>query len=106
MKDYKRIVLWVDYFNSTYSRDQGRRIPLNKSVKDPSLEELNETARRLGYKSEPVVAKFPPRMMIPSGYISVDKKPGEKKSHVISEFSKVISGVRGEKTAAAAAKKR
>jgi len=104
LKDYKRFVLWIDYFNSTYSRDQGRRTPLNKSVKDPTLEELSETARRLGYKPVPVVAKYPARMMIPSGFISVEKKAGEKKSRIISEFSKVISVVRGERTAATAKK--
>jgi signal recognition particle subunit SRP19 len=105
LKEYKRLVLWVDYFNSTYSREQGRRTPLNKSVKDPTLDELAETARRLGYKPVPVTAKFPFRMMIPSGFVSVEKKAGEKKSKVITEFSKMISAVRGEKTAAAAKKR-
>ena len=105
MKEYKRLVLWVDYFNSTYSRENGRRTPLNKSVKDPTLEELTETARRLGYKPVPATAKFPSRMMIPSGFVSVEKRPGEKKSKVISEFSKMIATVRGEKTAAAAKKR-
>ncbi|MFI5421525.1 MAG: signal recognition particle subunit SRP19/SEC65 family protein [Nitrososphaerales archaeon] len=105
MKDYKRFVLWIDYFNSTYSRDQGRRTPVSKSVKDPTLDELAESARRLGYKPVPVVAKFPSRMMIPSGFVSVEKKTGEKKSKVISDFSKMMSIVRGERTTAAVAKK-
>jgi len=74
-------------------------------VKDPTLDELTETARRLGYKPVPVPAKFPSRMMIPSGFVSVEKRAGEKKSKVISEFSKTISTVRGEKTAAAAKKR-
>ena len=96
----------MDYFNSTYSHEQGRRTPLNKSVKDPTLDELTETATRLGYKPLPVAAKFPSRMMIPSGFVSVEKKTGEKKSKVILEFSKMISTVRGERTAGAASKKR
>jgi len=106
LKDYKRFVLWVDYFNSTYSREQGRRTPLNRSVKDPTLEELTETARRLGYKPVPESGKFPSRMMLPSGFISVEKRTGEKKSKVITDFSKMISTVRGEKTAAATATKK
>jgi signal recognition particle subunit SRP19 len=106
LKEYKRFVLWVDYFNSTYSREDGRRVPQNKSVKDPTLEELGEAARRLGYNPEIVAAKYPPRMMIPSGYVSVEKKSGEKKPKVISEVAKVLSNVRGEKTSAAGAKKR
>jgi signal recognition particle subunit SRP19 len=102
LKDYKRFVLWIDYFNSTISRENGRRIPLNKSVKDPSLEELNEAARRLGYKPEPTPAKLPSRPSQQSGYVSVGKKTGMKKSQVITEVAKTLSAVRGEKTAAAA----
>ena len=105
MKDYKRFVLWIDYFNSTYSRESGRRVPQNKSVKDPTLEELGEAVRRLGYDPEIVTAKYPSRMMIPSGYVSIEKRSGEKKPKVISEVAKVLSNVRGEKTAAAAKKR-
>ena len=101
MKDYKRYVLWTDYFNSSFSRESGRRVPLNKSVKDPTLEELAEAARRLGYSPESSVAKHPARMMIPSGYISVEKKSGEKKPRIIGEVAKVLSMVRGEKSLAA-----
>jgi signal recognition particle subunit SRP19 len=101
LKDYKRRILWIDYFNSTLSRDGGRRIPLNKSVKDPSLEELSEAARRLGYSPEVVVAKFPMRMSVPSGYLSIEKKNNVTKSQVISEFAKTLSSIRGERTAMA-----
>jgi signal recognition particle subunit SRP19 len=105
LKDYKRFVLWIDYFNSTYSRENGRRIAQNKSVKDPTLEELGEATRRLGYNPELVNAKYPPRMNIPSGYVSIEKKSGEKKPKVIIEVAKVLSAVRGEKTAAATKKR-
>ena len=101
MKDYKRYVLWTDYFNSTFSREAGRRVPLSRSVKDPTLDELKEAVQRLGYNPEPVTAKYPGRMMIPSGYVSIEKRSSEKKPKVISEVSKVLSAVRGERTAAA-----
>lgn len=101
MKDYKRYVVWTDYFNSSLSRDAGRRIPLNRSVKDPTLDELAEATKRLGYSPEVVVAKFPARMMIPSGYVSIEKKSGDKKPKILSDIAKVLSTVRGEKTAAA-----
>jgi len=109
LKDYKRYVLWIDYFNSTFSRDAGRRVPLNRAVKDPTLDELAEATKRLGYKPEPVEAKFPYRMMIPSGYVSIEKRSNEKKPRVLSEVAKVLATVRGERTAASqqqAAKKR
>jgi signal recognition particle subunit SEC65 len=102
LKDYKRYVLWLDYFNSTISRESGRRIPLDKSVKDPSLDELGEAARRLGYKPEPQAAKVPSRPYLSSGYVSIEKKSGVKKSQVISDIAKTLSMVRGERSAAAA----
>jgi len=106
LKDYKRYVLWIDYFNSTFSRDAGRRVPLNRSVKDPTLDELSEATKRLGYNPESVVAKFPGRMMIPSGYVSIEKRSNEKKPKVISEVAKTLSVVRGERTSASVAQKK
>jgi len=83
------------------TRNQGRRIPLSKSVKDPTLDELTETARRLGYKPEPNNGKYPKRMMIPSGYVSVEKKSSLTKSQLIAEFAKTLSIVRGERNTVA-----
>ena len=84
------------------SRENGRRIPLDRSVKDPTLEELGEAARRLGFKPEPMPARVPSRPVQQSGYVSIEKKAGMKKTQVISEVAKTLSMVRGEKTAAAA----
>ena len=102
MKDYKRFVLWVDYFNSTLSREQGRRIPLDRSVKEPALDELAEATRRLGYKPDSVNAKVPSRSFLPSGYVSIEKKGATKKSDVIKEVAKTLALVRGERAAAMA----
>lgn len=93
--------MWTDYFNSTFSRESGRRVPLSRSVKDPTLDELAEATRRLGYNPEPVNAKFPSRMMIPSGYVSIEKRKEEKKPKVLAEIAKTLATVRGERTAAA-----
>jgi signal recognition particle subunit SEC65 len=105
MKDYKRYVVWLDYFNSTISREKGRRIPLDKSVKDPTIEELGEAARRLGYRPDPQVAKVPSHPYILSGYVSIEKKSGMKKSQVIMDMAKTLSAVRGERSALAAKEK-
>lgn len=72
---------------------------LDRSVKDPTLGELSEAVSRLNYEPESVSAKHPGRMMIGSGYVSVQKKPEMKKSQLILEVSKTLSTVRGERTA-------
>ncbi|MEM0010899.1 MAG: signal recognition particle subunit SRP19/SEC65 family protein [Conexivisphaerales archaeon] len=93
MKDYERIILWLDYFNSKFSRSCGRRVPLNLAVSSPTLEELVEAARRLGYQVEAVKARYPKRNWEESGYISIPKT--KNKTAVIKEISKMLSVVRG-----------
>jgi len=94
MKDYRRLVIWLDYFNSTLSRVDGRRVPLNLSVKNPSMRELVEAVKRLGYNPEPSEGRYPKRMHIVSGYVSIEKKGS--KSDVLKKIAQVLTGVRGE----------
>jgi signal recognition particle subunit SRP19 len=105
LKEYKRQVLWLDYFNSSISRSEGRRIPLDRSVKDPRLDELVEAVQNLGYSPEPAVLKHPKRMSIQSGCVSVEKRAGVKKSSVIFEVAGSLSTVRGKRAQAASQSK-
>jgi len=95
LKDYERIILWLDYFNSKLSRKCGRRVPLNLAVSSPTLEELVEAAGRLGYEAEAFKARHPKRSRLESGYISIPKR--KSKTAVIKEFSKALAAVRGMK---------
>jgi signal recognition particle subunit SRP19 len=97
LKDYKKIVLWLDYFNSSNSRKQGRRVSLDKAVREPTLEELVESAKRLGFNPEPSRAKYPARMYQNSGYISIEKKKTQGKQKAINDIARVLSQVRGER---------
>ena len=101
LKDYKQLVLWTDYFNSSLSRANGRRVSLDRSVKDPTVEELAEAVRRFGSSPEAISAKHPKRMIISTGYVNIAKQH-EKKGLVISEIAKHLSNVRGERAAAVA----
>jgi signal recognition particle subunit SRP19 len=103
MKDYKRLVLWLDYFNSALSRREGRRIPRDRCVKDPRLDELAEAARRLGLSPEPAEARRPIRMMTKSGYVSVEKTKESKKDDLLDVVAKNLSAVRGERSSSAEA---
>lgn len=100
MKEYKRHVLWLDYFNSSISRGEGRRIPLDRSVKDPKIDELAEAAKNLGYSPVTESLKHPKRMSVPSGCISVEKRAGVKKGAVLMQMAKALSSVRGRRAAA------
>jgi signal recognition particle subunit SRP19 len=99
LKDYKRHVLWLDYFNSALTRGEGRRIPLDRSVKDPRLSELVEATRALGYNPESEIMRHPKRMSLQSGIVSIEKRTGKKKNAIMLEVAKSLSNVRGKKAA-------
>ncbi len=94
MKDYDHIVIWADYFNSGLSREDGRRVPLNMAVRNPTIQELEEAAKRAGYKPESIEAYHPKRIQIKTGYISIEKK--KAKIQVIKDLASRLSMIRGE----------
>ena len=88
MKDYDHIVIWLDYFNKTITRKKGRRLPKDKCIFDPSLNELIESAKAAGL--QPTVTddqvRFPRRSFVRSGYIVLEKNlPKTKILNKISE---------------------
>jgi len=76
MKDYDHIVIWLDYFNKTLSRQKGRRLAKNRCIFDPSLNELIESANDAGLKPTATEdqVRFPRRPFVRSGYIVLEKK--------------------------------
>ena len=59
LKDYNRQIIWLDYFDSSLSRSQGRRVPKNRTIKNPDLSNLIRAAERLDLKPEGQHAKHP-----------------------------------------------
>jgi signal recognition particle subunit SRP19 len=93
LKEYDHLIIWLDYFNSTLSRSEGRRVPLDKAVRAPTLDELCQAASLLGYTPKPFQARHPKRGYIQSGYIAIEKRA--KKTKVIYELAEVLRRVRG-----------
>lgn len=93
MKVYERVVLWLEYFNSSLSRKQGRRVPLDRSVRNPTLQELVQAAAAAGYDPKLVNASHPKRSKVSSGYVSVTKR--QHKEDIIREVSLTLSRIRG-----------
>lgn len=93
MKEEDRQVFWLDYFDSTLSRSEGRRVPIYMAVKSPKLEELLEAARGLGLEAEAFKAAYPKRPRVISGYVSI-KKVG-RKQELLKKLAKMLGQVRG-----------
>ena len=70
-----KLRIWPAYFDIRYSRSKGRRIPREKAVRDPKIEDIEKAALKLGLK--PVLqpgkgySKYPWKR---TGVILVDKK--------------------------------
>lgn len=94
MKDYRRLVFWLDYFNSALSRRDGRRVPFSHAVRSPSLSELEAAARKLDLEPEAVQAFHPKRSHVPSGYVSVRRTA--RKDAVLRMLAAALASVRGE----------
>ena len=70
-----KLRIWPAYFDIRYSRSKGRRVPRDKAVRDPKIEDIEKAALKLGLKPilQPGAAysKYPWRR---TGLLLVDKK--------------------------------
>jgi len=81
MKDYDHIVIWLDYFNKTLSRQKGRRLQKEKCVFDPSLNELVDASKAAGLeiKESDDKVRYPKRPYVRSGYVILPKNMAKTK---------------------------
>ena len=93
MKEYERMVVWLDYLDSERKRAEGRRVPLNSCVRAPSLEEMAQACKKLSLDAQPQKAFYPKAARRQSGYVSI-KKTG-RKQQVIMAIAREMSRIRG-----------
>ncbi|HZD12787.1 MAG TPA: signal recognition particle subunit SRP19/SEC65 family protein [Candidatus Binatus sp.] len=78
MKRPGRQIVWPSNIDNTKTRLQGRKVPLPKAVRQPSLRELVEAARILGLDPQPTEKMSKPNnTWDKSGYVDI-KKTGSK----------------------------
>ena len=87
MKDYEHIILWLDYFNKHLSKRKGRKVKRDRAVFDPTITELIDAAKSVGYN--PLTedtndkARYPRRSFVRSGYVMLPKSEDVKKTAII-----------------------
>ena len=95
MKDYDHSILWLDYFNKNLSRSKGRKVTRDLAIFDPSMTDLIEAAKALGYNlvSEEINdnCRYPKRPFVKSGNIMVKKQAGKNKSSIIQALAEKMS---------------
>jgi signal recognition particle subunit SRP19 len=82
LKDYEHIILWLDYFNKHLSKRKGRKVKRDRAVFDPTITELIDAAKSVGYN--PLTeetndkARYPRRSFVRSGYVMLPKSEDVK----------------------------
>ena len=75
MRQQEKIIIWPAYFDSTKTRNDGRRVPKNLAVPSPRIAELKEAAEKLGLPHELVVdVGYPKTPWLKTGMILVKRK--------------------------------
>ena len=89
MRGRGKLRIWPVYFDASYSRGEGRRVPRKNAVKDPKAEDVEEAARRLGLNPilEPA-AKYSKQPWRSVGVVLVDKKGS--KTRIIKEIAEEL----------------
>ena len=87
MKDYEHIILWLDYCKKHLSKRKGRKVKRDRAVFDPTITELIDAAKSVGYN--PLTeetndkARYPRRSFVRSGYVMLPKSEDVKKTAII-----------------------
>lgn len=89
MRGRGKLRIWPVYFDASYSRGEGRRVPRSKAVKDPKAEDVEKAAMRLGLNPilEPT-AKYSKQPWRPVGVVLVDKRGSKTK--IIKEIAEEL----------------
>jgi signal recognition particle subunit SRP19 len=93
MRKQDKIIIWPVYFDSTKTRDDGRRVPKSLGVSSPKVLEIKEALEKLGLSHEVVLdAGYPKTPWRKTGMLLVTKK--ESKEKVIRKIGKQLLKIR------------
>jgi signal recognition particle subunit SRP19 len=99
------LIVWPAHIDSSKTRGQGRRLPVSRAVKQPSLKEVWQAAMSLGYSPE--TKEKAARSASPwekTGYVTV-KKAGQR-TILLKGIASEIVKTRQKEAQAAEPKKR
>ncbi len=74
----KSIIIWTVFFDSSRPRSLGRKVPKSLAVRNPTVDELAEAVKALGFECEVHKDKKYPRTWYQDtcqGYVKIFKPP-------------------------------
>jgi len=91
----KELRFWLNYFDQTLSRRQGRKLPKSLTVPNPKLEEILRICKELGYECEAEEKKHPSTWYRPSALIVLRAPSSSKKYELMKVFGRKLVESRG-----------
>jgi len=93
MRKQDKIIIWPNYFDSTKTRNEGRRVPKSLGVASPKISEIEEAAKKLRLQYELVPdAGYSKTPWMKTGMLLVKKS--EPKEQTLNKIAKQLSKVR------------
>jgi len=97
MRKQDKVIIWPAYFDSTKTREDGRRIPKSLAVPFPKILEIKDAVEKLGLECELVAdAGYPKTPWLKTGMLLMRKD--ETKDKIIREIAKQLLKIRSAAT--------
>ncbi|TFF92668.1 hypothetical protein EU545_00100 [Candidatus Thorarchaeota archaeon] len=91
MRKKDGLIFWPAYFEKSYSRDEGRRIPVNLAAEGVNIEILEAAAKYTGFDYDVERGKsFPKKWSEKRGYIVLENPEGHKKKRLMLMLAKGV----------------
>ena len=87
-------VIWPAYLDAELSRSEGRRVPADLAVADPTVEEIAKAVQQVGYDAVIERNKTYPREYEPRGRVLVQNADDAGKSDLLGAVAAYVSALR------------
>lgn len=87
------LIIWPAYFDAKNSRSAGRRIPIQLAAQRPTVDDLLNACKTLGWMAEKIEGAYPRAWYLKTGYLVVN--PGQKlpKNDVVRKIAEALRKV-------------
>jgi signal recognition particle subunit SRP19 len=87
-------VIWPAYFDANLSRSEGRRVPEDLAVEEPTVEEIARAVKQVGYDVDVERDKTYSREYEPRGRVLVQGAEDASKSDLLQATAAYLGAIR------------
>jgi signal recognition particle subunit SRP19 len=87
-------VIWPAYLDAGCTRAEGRRVPLDQAVEDPTVDEIAKAVQQVGYDAVIEREKTYPREYDPRGRVLVQGAEDSSKNDLVQAVAAYVGILR------------